>query len=329
MKSLLRTLAAATALTLPAIVGSGRVGAATPIGTTAAKVAPSYASFPDPWVLWDPGTALYWAYSTDQGSTNIPVMSSTDLVHWSAISDALPSLPSWASPPDTWAPSVARFGSTWVMWYTAHDTALNMQCLSVATATAPGGRFTDSSTGPAICQTSDGGSIDPNITFIHSAPVLVWKSDDNSIGQPTHLWEASLASSGLTTTSPPVELLSSGDPWQGGVIEGPTVATQGATAYLFYGANAYYSARSGIGYATCTEVGNVPQCTNQSVTGPWFGTTGPIVGPQGPTVFTDATGALRLAFAAYDNCTPGSQGCTRALWIAHLSFVKGVPHLSQ
>ena len=63
----------------------------------------------------------------------------------------------------------------------------------------------------------------------------------------------------------------------------------------------------------------------------WFATdasgTGP-VGPQGPTVFTDTAGRLRLGFAAWNGPVGYTSGGVRALWTARLSFVYGKPTLN-
>jgi beta-xylosidase len=88
-------------------------------------------------------------------------MSSNDLHTWNSLSDPLPTLPGWASRGRTWAPSVVERNGMFVMYYTVAWT-VGYQCISVATSTTPGGPVVDSSPGPLICQTTDGGSIDPN-----------------------------------------------------------------------------------------------------------------------------------------------------------------------
>jgi Glycosyl hydrolases family 43/Tectonin domain len=286
-------------------------------------VSPSYSGdFPDPAVVWDSSTGLYWAYSTNSGLTNIQVMSSPNLTTWSPIQDALPTLPSWASFGYTWAPSVARFGTTWVMWYTVRDDSSGRECISVATSAAPGGPFTDSTAGPVICQLPDGGSIDPNIFVDGANAYLVWKSDDNAIGQLTHLWAAPLSGGGTTITSTPVQLLSEDAVWQAPSMEGPTMVLNGGVYYLFYGANNWDSPGSAIGYAQCSSP--LGPCTDWTTAGPWLQSDGSALGPSGPDVFTDAAGAPQLAYEAWNGCV-GYPDCNRALWITPLSFAGGVP----
>jgi len=45
------------------------------------------ANFPDPDVLWDPGTRRYWAFGTETGAVNVPAMWSTDLKTWTTAAD--------------------------------------------------------------------------------------------------------------------------------------------------------------------------------------------------------------------------------------------------
>src|SRR5579864_6598829 len=302
-------------------VGGG--AAAAPSGPPSS---PSYAGdFPDPAVIWDPGTQLYWAYSTQHAATNVPTMSSKDLANWSPIADALPALPAWAAPGHTWAPSVARFGSTWVLWYTTRHAYSGRQCLSVATASAPNGPYVDKSSGPTVCQFGNGGSIDGNIFFNGGQGYLLWKSDDNSIGNITHLWGATLDASGTVVGSPTL-LLTEDAPWQAPAIEGPTMVASRGTYYLFYGASNWSSTSAGIGYATCS--GPLGPCRDRTIWGPWLGSYGTALGPSGPDVFSDASGATRLAYHAWDGCV-GYPSCNRALWIGHLSISSFGPRLSS
>jgi arabinan endo-1,5-alpha-L-arabinosidase len=110
--------------------------------------------FPDPSVLQVGGS--YWAYSTGSAGRNLQVMSTPDLRTWTVPVDPLPVLPSWARPGFTWAPDVVVQGGGFLMYYTARDAASGRQCVSVAASAAPGGPFTDTSSGPpcASCRTA-------------------------------------------------------------------------------------------------------------------------------------------------------------------------------
>jgi beta-xylosidase len=294
--------------------------------------APVYASdFPDPSIMLVNGT--YWAFATGSAGRNLQVTRSADLTRWSAPVDPLPVLPAWASPGLTWAPGVVQQGTTFLMYYTVHSRSLNRQCISVATTTDLRRPFTDNSVGPLICQADHGGSIDPN-PYVDPASgnlYLLWKSDDNALGtgHPTNIWGQQLAPDGRSMAggTAPSLLLTQSAGWQSPSAEGPTVLWQGGRYYLFYGANNYDTARSAIGFATSTTL--LGAYADQSVAAPWLATRGSAQGPQGPAVFVDAAGRLRMAFAAWYGVVGYENGGGRSLWIGNLGFTAaGVPVLS-
>jgi len=304
------------------------------LASSAPSPVPAYSQdFPDPFVLLAGST--YYAYSTQVGDVTVPVMSSPDLASWSAVSNALPLLPTWANGGRTWAPTVAVHGTTYVLYYTVWQKSSGRQCVSVAASSNPAGPFVDSSAGPLVCQLTLGGSIDPYaFTDPSGVPYLIWKSDNNALGRPTSLWGQRLAPNGLAfaTGSSPVQLLTQSwwSPWQAPAVEGPAMMAWQGTYYLFYGGGNWSSSSSAIGYATCkTPLG---PCRDRTSGAPWFGTApsgAAPVGPQGPTVFTDLAGHTRLGFAGwadpqhvgYDN------GGKRTFWIGTLSIVGGRPVL--
>ena len=53
------------------------------------------ANFPDPFIL--EVDDVYYAYSTNSNSRNVPYATSTDLVNWQVGRDALPALPWWVN----------------------------------------------------------------------------------------------------------------------------------------------------------------------------------------------------------------------------------------
>ena len=311
------------AATLPGAIASS------PAGASLAAVMAVGGDFPDPHVFVVGG--VYYAYSTNVAGVNVPVMTSPDLATWTPTTEALPSLPAWASRDWTWAPTVLARGSSYVLYYTVRHKGSGRQCVSVATAASPAGPFTDKTSGPLVCQLDRGGSIDPQVfTDSQGSSYLLWKSDDNALGKPTVLWGRLLAPGGVGFAwwSSSKRLLTQTAAWQAPALEGPTMVKSGKTYFLFYGANDWNSARSAIGYATCSAP--LGPCVDRSTTGPWFATnpggTAP-VGPQGPTIFTDVTGNLRLGFAAWNGAVGYPTG-VRALWTARLSFANGKPVLN-
>jgi len=315
---------------LPGALASGPAGASPRLEATQPAPLLAYGGdFPDPDVLVVGG--VYYAYSTNVAGVNVPVMSSTNLASWTATSEALPPLPGWASPGRTWAPTVLAEGGTYVLYYTVTQTSTGRQCISLASAAAPTGPFTDTSSGPLVCQLDRGGSIDPYVfTDPQGSSYLLWKSDDNALGRPTSLWGRPLSSGGVgfAPLSSPVRLLTQSAEWQAPAIEGPAMVKSGKTYFLFYGANNWNSSNSGVGYATCSKP--LGPCVDRSTGGPWFATNPsgtPPIGPQGPTLFTDRNGDPRLGFAAWKGSVGYSRRGVRGLWTARLSFVNGQPTL--
>jgi beta-xylosidase len=115
--------------------------------------------------------------------------------------------------------------------------------------------------------------------------------------------------------------------WQTPTVEGPTIIRHGGRYYLFYSANMYNTAQSGIGYATSRSL--LGTYTNKSVAGPWLGTSGNAQGPQGPAVFTDSSGATRMAFAAWYGIVGYQNRGARSLWLGYLSFRSDRPLLTS
>jgi beta-xylosidase len=313
---------------------------------------PAYANdFPDPFLLALTGGS-YVAYATQVGIPgappgvfiNVPVMTSTDLQSWTAITDALPNLPAWAQPGNTWAPGVLvrsqnPAAQRFVLYYTTTQRSSGRQCISVATASdtaGPQGPFVDQSSGPLVCQLQRGGSIDP-YPFVdaNGTPYLLWKSDDNAVGHRTNLWSQRLTPNGLAfeRRTSPTRVLSQSSGWQSPTMEGPAIVRSGTTYFLFYGGGPWDSASAGIGYATCTSP--TGPCTDRSTAARWLssaaanpdtGQPQDPQGPHGPTIFVASDQTIRMAYSGWKG-TVGYPDGVRAMWIGRLQFNSGVPSL--
>jgi len=332
----------ASAAGLGAIPAAGPVAAAGP-ATTGGHPAPALAAagpgevstaaggaqpaldvdFPDPTVLVDGGS--YYAYSTEVGFLQIQVSSSVDMTNWTPIADALPTLPTWANPFHTWAPSVIRIGSTYVMYYAVQQASSDQQCISRATATLPLGPFTDTSSTPFICQNSLGGSIDP-AAFLDTGGnlYLYWKNDGNSMGLPTMIWGQQLSADGSTLVGSAVQMLADGQPWEDGVIEGPGMVAANGTYYLFHSGNLWNTGDAAIGYATCPSP--LTPCTEVTASAPWLASEGVAAGPGSPEFFVGTDGSLRMAYHAWNPSRIGyAAGGVRSLWIDRITFTSQGP----
>lgn len=275
--------------------------------------------FPDPDVIRVGST--YYGYATNSAGGNIQIVSSPDLTHWSPLGNALPQLPGWADAGASWAPGVIGLAGRYVLYYSVVEESSGDHCISVAVAATPQGPFTDSSKSPLVCQRNLGGSIDPS-PFVapDGTAYLVWKSQGTG-SQPPTIWSQPLNPSGTSlAAAPPRALLQPGPAWEGGVVEGPAMLVSGGEYLLFYSANDWNSASYAIGVAECQ--GPSGPCTRRS--GPLLASQSAFAGPGGPSLFTDPSGGLWMAFHAWRPRAVGYPN-SRLLFIRRLSLSSGWP----
>ncbi len=304
-----------------------------PPGTAHASQTQAYAEdFPDPFILpvtAANGTTTYHAYATQPNDAiNLQTISSPDLQNWSAVKDALPSLPTWANPGHTWAPSVLPISDYHVLYYTVRDRKSNRQCISRAVSQdGPAGPFVDNSTGPLICQVRLGGSIDPD-AFVDGGKIyLHWKSDDNAIGGITKLWGSQLSSDGLDLTGKTYQLMKYDQPWEKPLIEAPQMVRVESGYHLFYSGAWWESADAAVGYGLCSSA--LSGCTKKTKTGPWLAKDTSRVGTAGETFFKK-DGQWFVAYHAWDPDKVGyAAGGQRSLWINSMSFTSDGPVLGN
>jgi len=274
--------------------------------------------FPDPNVTLVGST--YYAYATNSVSGNIQIIESSDLTHWTAVGNALPNLPTWATANYTWAPSVAFIGGKYDLYYAVDPTASTTECISVATSTSPLGPFVDSSTAPLECQPSLGGSIDPD-AFVdtNATSYLLWKS---GAAGSSRIWVQQLDPSGTTFAagSTPTTILVPDQSWEAGTVEAPDMVADNGRYLLFYSGNDWSSANYAVGVATCA--GPLGPCGDASPD-PILSSGNGIAGPGGESVFPDTNGDLWIAFDAWNPAAVGGSN-SRGLYIRSLD-VSGVP----
>jgi beta-xylosidase len=290
--------------------------------------APSYVNpvypenFPDPGVLRADGT--WYAYGTNDGPTNVPMLASTDLVVWAEGGDVLPELGRWAQRGDTWAPEVARAADGgFLLYYTARSTRTGRQCIGVAVAGAPLGPFTDSAAEPLVCQADQGGSIDASP---YQDPAgdrwLYWKNDGNAVGRPTHVYGQRLSADGRQPVGEPVALLADDARWEGAVVEAPQMVRHADRLYLFYSANAFDTDAYAVGYATCdTPLGPCRDAAENPV----LASSAAAAGPGHSFLVTDHGGATWLLYHAWPPGAVGSVSPGRQLWLDRVEWVDGRP----
>ncbi len=252
--------------------------------------------FPDPFVLVDGGH--YYAFGTNGSAGQVQVLSSSDEHHWQIAGNALPTLPAWAQPGQTWSPSVMRTASGYVLYYSARERSSGKQCVSDAVSTAPQGPYLDLSAAPLICQTDLGGSIDPSpYTDPDGNSYLTWKSEDETVGGASQLWAQQLGPDGGSLVGDPVVLATADRAWEGKVIEGPSMSMVGDTWMLLYSGNSWAGDQYAVGDAVCA--GPLGPCTKPADNVVLRSTNG-FAGPGGAEFFTDIHGGLAIVFAAWD-----------------------------
>lgn len=287
--------------------------------------------FPDPDLLLVEGT--YYAYATNDGAHNVQVATSTDLEQWQELpTDALPDLPQWVTPGKTWAPEVRQLRGgpaegSFVMYTTTTNFDPALQCIAVAVADAPEGPFTVVGDGMLVCPEDEGGAIDA-ATFrdLEGTLYLLWKNDGNCCGLPTWIYAAPLSDDGLTLAGEPTRLITQDQPWEGDLVEAPTIVEQDGVYVLLYSSNDYGGADYTIGYATAP-----------AVTGPWTkspdpllttdGTGGAVIGPGGQDVVS-APGSPegaddRLVLHGWDTAIT-----RRAMYVLPLEWDGATPRVS-
>lgn len=188
---------------------------------------------PDPSVI-RVGERDFWATTTSTDwAPQFPLLHSTDLVHWTQVGAVFPERPKWAVG-KFWAPEISYHNGTFYVYYVAQhqDGPLT---IGVATANRAQGPYTDHE--PLVGQAA--GSIDPTpVTDESGRRYLIWKEDGNSRGLPTTIWVQPLSEDGLSLAGEARAILSNDTPWEGGVIEAPSVIKHGDYYYLFYSGNA-------------------------------------------------------------------------------------------
>lgn len=284
------------------------------------------ADFPDPFILHVDN--VYYAYATNASGRNVQVARSPDLLHWELLGDAMPGLPSWAKLGGSfvWAPEAIKIGDRYVLYFTARDKQADKQCVGVATSDKPEGRFKDTSDHALVCQTNEGGSIDPSPFRDEDGKLyLYWKNDGNCCGFATYLYMQELAPDGLSLVGEPVRLVRNDQPWEGRVVEAPTMVKHEGGYFLFFSGNDYAGLPYAVGYATCAAATGPCEDAPEN---PILKTSlerPPVIGPGHQTVVVDEHGQTWLVYHAWEVSSSGVKTNRRFVWIDKLVWKDGKP----
>ena len=301
-------------------------------------------NFADPAIIEVDGT--YYAYATTTGGSSLPVMTSTDLVTWTAHGEALGAGPSWspvngAGKTNLWAPTVVELPDGSFMAAFASRTGSGARrCIATAHSASPLGPFVSPGSQPFVCETDPNGAIDPFLVVDGGVPWLIWKNEGVPVGVPgmasrrTAFWSRPLSDDGRSWRSGSsvhflIETTEQARPWQGTVIENPAMVAYEGSWLLIYSANRYDSIAYATGFARCTSPGG--PC-RQPGTQPLAASNGERYGPGGPAPFYGPDGSLMLgyhgwnpphtSYPSYPACVDENGECSdqgqRFLYIDHL-----------
>lgn len=274
--------------------------------------------FPDPDVV-DLGAGQgYLAFATNGNGRNVQTISSSDLQTWEQLDDALPVLPDWTTAGKVWAPEViALGGGRWAMYYTTIAPDPAIQCIGVAFADAPTGPYRDTRSGPLVCESEQGGSIDAHsFRAADGSLYLFWKNDGNAIGVDTWISGQRLAADGVTLQGKAKRLFRQDLPWEGDLVEAPFLWEHDGKFLMFYSANSYASADYAVGYAVADE----PLGDYTKHPEPILVSDAAAAGPGHCSLFTDEQGQVRMAYHAWPGDAPGDDAFGRAMWLSTVTF---------
>ncbi len=299
------TALAALGLALVAIVVSGCGPELGPVRKLTSIAAPRLPELFDPSVVRVDST--YYIYGSNN-HLRAPVTRTTDIGRSYSLqaknqltSNAMPARPAWAgssNPIQLWAPTVHRFGNTWVMYFSMDrqnpPQPNNPQCLGRATASSPMGPFTPDPS-PAHCGLrGTGGALDPQfyVDKHGRAGLLAAFGDTES---PIH--HLSLDGAGRIVGSA-TPILARQHGWEYHFIENPAMVYDWTrdNYLLTYSAGRWWEGRYSTGIARCSTPAG--PCTSDP-SGPWVSSGAGRTGPGGLSFFTDTTGQTHGIFSTF------------------------------
>jgi beta-xylosidase len=278
-------------------------------------------NFPDPGVLLVDG--VFYAFATNASGNNVPLARSTDLVRWSMLPDAMPSLASWVQPvrSNVWAPEPIAMGKEFRLYYTARDRETNRQCIGVASSERPEGPYQDDALQPLICPPGYQRAIDPH-PFVDGSRLYLYFSGV-CCGEPNGIYAQKLSPDGLSTVDEPSLLLKVDTAWEGDIAEAPTMIRREGKYYLFYSGNNYRNETYAVGYAVCkTAAGPCAKAAENPILA--TGATVRALGP-GHQAIAKVGNDYWMLFHGWNEVTGYSQGGRRAMWLQPLLWRDSKP----
>jgi GH43 family beta-xylosidase len=202
------------------------------------------------------------------------------------------------------------------MYYTTIAPNFEIQCVGVAVAERPEGPYKDTRPGPLVCEADQGGSIDASpFLAADGTAYLYWKNDGNAVGVDTWISVQRLARDGTSLVGERRRLLKQDLPWEGHLVEGPSVWERDGVFHLFYSANDFGSDRYAVGHATAS-----------SPLGPFTKDPDPVLvsnevaaGP-GHCSLVEKDGRVWMVYHAWAPDAVGSDVPGRTMWLSEVTF---------
>lgn len=210
--------------------------------------------------------------------------------------ETMPLNPPWASDHGIWAPSVARFGSRFVMFFASKrpdpPDPVNAECIGRAFADSPDGPFVPEAS-PFTCGLGGiHGALDPSVFRDRDGRAYLHVAFG---GTSTPLWVIPLNSDG-DATGAAKPLLGMQQPWESWFLENPSMISDGSGYVLAYSTGDWKLPSYATGVARCTTP--MGPCSSSPI-GPWLRTTGDASGPGGLSFFTGVNGDHMVIYHCY------------------------------
>lgn len=280
-------------------------GCQVPLGPVTKLASITNVRFPemsDPFVVQYGGEYFMYGSNNDRRA---PITRVTDLNRGYSPNDkhsltveGMPAKPLWArSATQLWAPTVAQFGTRWVMFFSADrvdppDPA-NPQCIGRASAASPAGPF-EPEPWPIQCGEGGHGALDPELFTDHEGRRWLLAAFGNT---NTPIQAIALDSNAnLVDFAKPI--LGRNYPWEYHFIENPSMAYDPVAGnyLLTYSAGLWYEPAYSTGIARCTTP--TGPCVGDP-SGPWIASSNGRSAPGGLSLFLDAAGNLRAIFSTF------------------------------
>ena len=161
---------------------------------------------------------------------------------------------------------------------------------------------------------------------IRDSYYLAWKNNDGySSTSPATLWVSPVAfdADGAQLVGSTSALITQNRMWET-TIEQPDMVLLGGRWLLFFSGGLWETSGYSIAYANCQ--GPVGPCADPNMT-PVFASAGAVAGPGAPSIFTDTSGSLWMAYNAWTAGDVGYPNGARSLRMDPLCLVEGTPVL--